>query len=100
MYVLSRSSLPSEPDCHLDYGGPDAWGIIRTSWREKPEDWDNTPYVWGDADSGHGVDAYIVDTGIRITHDDFEGQINSQHWISYIKRHMLHILQTDFSKFL
>ena len=71
---IDRGSLPNEPDCHLDYGGEDAWGIIRTSWREKPSDWENTPYVWGDKDSGEGVDTYIVDTGIRISHEDYEGR--------------------------
>ena len=30
--------------------------------------------MYGDQDDGHDVDAYIIDTGIRVSHSDFEGR--------------------------
>jgi subtilisin family serine protease len=45
------------------------WGIDRIDQRNLPRD--NT-YNWNT--SGQGVDAYVIDTGIRITHTDFSGR--------------------------
>jgi subtilisin family serine protease len=36
----------------------------------------NDAYIWDDAAAGQDVDIYIVDTGIRISHRDFQGRAN------------------------
>jgi len=52
-----------------DQSNPPAWGIDRIDERELPLD--NT-YHW-DFD-GSGVNIYVIDTGIRTTHNDFNGR--------------------------
>jgi len=47
------------------------WGIDRIDQRNLPMDNGYAPINNRD---GSGVTAYIIDTGIRITHDDFEGE--------------------------
>ena len=64
----------NNPHCHYDYPGIQGWGVIRTSHRDLPEDYETAPYIWGDGDDGEGVDVYIVDSGIRLNHTDFEGK--------------------------
>lgn len=48
------------------------WGLDRIDQRDLPL---NSTYTYNT--SGVGVDAYIVDTGIRITHNEFSGRIAS-----------------------
>jgi len=48
------------------------WGIDRVDQRTLPLD---ASYTWGT--SGSGVHVYIIDTGIRSTHRDFEGRVVS-----------------------
>ena len=38
-------------------------------------------YVWDDSHAGEGVDVYVVDTGIRLTHQDFGGRAIFGAWI-------------------
>ena len=64
----------NNPHCHYDYPGIQGWGVIRTSHRDLPEDYETAPYIWGDGDDGEGVDAYILDSGIRLNHTDFGGK--------------------------
>jgi len=45
------------------------WGLDRIDQRYRPTD---QKYAYGS--SGSGVDVYVIDTGIRITHDDFGGR--------------------------
>lgn len=48
------------------------WGLDRVDQRDLPL---NKTYVYDQ--TGAGVNAYIIDTGIRITHRDFEGRAQS-----------------------
>jgi serine protease len=45
------------------------WGIDRIDQRDRPL---NQTYSW--TDDGTGVTAYVVDTGVRVTHGDFAGR--------------------------
>ena len=46
----------------------DTWGLDRIDQRDLPLDSTYSPYS-----RGSGVTAYIIDTGIRITHEEFDG---------------------------
>lgn len=46
------------------------WGIARLS---KKEDFSNSNYEF-DNDGGEGVTAYVIDTGIKVNHEEFEGR--------------------------
>eukprot|EP00040_Diaphanoeca_grandis_P038251 m.256130 g.256130 ORF g.256130 m.256130 type:complete len:432 (-) comp34089_c0_seq1:256-1551(-) len=47
------------------------WGLVRTAERDLRID---GIYNYDDQDIGAGVDAYIIDTGIMISHVEFEGR--------------------------
>ncbi|MCX5560881.1 S8 family peptidase [Streptomyces sp. NBC_00038] len=49
---------------------PPSWGLDRIDQRGLPL---NKSYTWPDS-AGKGVTAYVIDTGIRITHKDFGGR--------------------------
>ncbi len=49
---------------------PPSWGLDRVDQRNLPL---NASYTW-DFD-GTGVNAYVIDTGIRLTHQDFGGRV-------------------------
>lgn len=49
-----------------------AWGLDRIDQRAVPL---NNTYRW--ATNGTGVTAYVIDTGIRVTHTDFGGRASS-----------------------
>lgn len=46
------------------------WGLSRVSHRELSP---STDYLF-DNDSGKGVTAYVIDTGIKVEHEEFEGR--------------------------
>lgn len=46
------------------------WGLARMS---KREDFSNSNYEF-DNDGGEGVTAYVIDTGIKVSHEEFEGR--------------------------
>jgi serine protease len=48
------------------------WGIDRIDQRDRPLD---QTYGW--TDDGTGVTAYVVDTGVRVTHGDFGGRASA-----------------------
>lgn len=47
------------------------WGLSRLSQRERPSIFGEYLYP---KSAGSGIDVYIVDTGINITHEEFEGR--------------------------
>lgn len=51
------------------------WGLDRIDQRELPLDGN---YVYTSV--GTGVDAYIIDTGIRYTHEEFQGRVNTNYY--------------------
>jgi cerevisin len=59
-------------DCEPQDTGSRLWGLSRTSARALP-DFSTAQYFVDDND-GNGVNVYILDTGIRITHNDFGGR--------------------------
>ncbi len=50
--------------------GPPSWGLDRVDQRALPL---NQSYTYPDK-AGEGVTAYVIDTGVRITHQDFGGR--------------------------
>ena len=64
-----------EPDQAVElFGGgtepaPPSWGLDRVDQRALPL---SASYTW--STSGAGVSVYIIDTGIRTTHQDFGGR--------------------------
>jgi subtilisin family serine protease len=57
---------------HIDgtQPSPPSWGLDRIDQRNLPL---NNSYTYPDS-AGEGVTAYIIDTGVRITHSDFGGR--------------------------
>ncbi|WP_406725686.1 S8 family peptidase [Streptomyces sp. GD-15H] len=49
---------------------PSSWGLDRIDQRNLPL---NNSYTYPDS-AGQGVTAYVIDTGVRITHNDFGGR--------------------------
>jgi subtilisin family serine protease len=55
------------------------WGIVRTTSQECP----STSYYNYDANCiGYGVDVYVIDTGIEVSHSDFNGR--AQWGVDYV----------------
>ncbi|MYR71854.1 MULTISPECIES: S8 family peptidase [unclassified Streptomyces] len=52
---------------------PPSWGLDRIDQTETAGD---DAYTYPDA-AGEGVTAYVIDTGVRVTHEDFEGRATS-----------------------
>ena len=52
---------------------PPSWGLHRVDQRDLPLD---TTYNYVDS-AGSGVDIYVIDTGIRFSHNDFGGRATS-----------------------
>lgn len=49
---------------------PPSWGIDRVDQEQLPL---NNLYKWTDGNDGEGVNVYVVDTGILLTHEDWNG---------------------------
>ncbi|MFI8437506.1 S8 family serine peptidase [Streptomyces sp. NPDC079020] len=60
---------------HIDatQDNPPSWGLDRIDQTETAGD---DAYNYPDA-AGEGVTAYVIDTGVRVTHSDFEGRATS-----------------------
>ncbi len=52
---------------------PPSWGLDRIDQRNRPV---NRAYTYPDS-AGQGVTAYIIDTGVRISHSDFGGRASN-----------------------
>ncbi|MDI3097724.1 S8 family serine peptidase [Streptomyces sp. AN-3] len=52
---------------------PPSWGLDRIDQRNRPLD---SSYTYP-AGAGQGVTAYVIDTGVRITHSDFGGRASN-----------------------
>jgi subtilisin family serine protease len=51
------------------------WGLASPGWGLE---WiSNTPGAYMNARTGQGVDIYVIDDGIRVTHTEFEGRIRT-----------------------
>jgi len=62
-----RLSKPRKADCDMQIGA--TWGITRTADVTNDK---NSFYAYGS--DGAGVTAYVLDTGIRCSHDEFRGR--------------------------
>jgi subtilisin family serine protease len=51
-----------------------SWGLARTSHKSNMPNGLNEDYYYSSTTAGRGVTAYVIDTGIRITHTDFGGR--------------------------
>jgi len=67
--VYATHEEPQEPNaCNTQNGA--TWGIARTSSQEEQFG----EYSYPDSNDGSGVTAYVIDTGLRITHREFSGR--------------------------
>ncbi|KAL3248613.1 hypothetical protein ABHI18_011967 [Aspergillus niger] len=55
---------------NVEQPNPPSWGLSRISHRG-PHNSGNNKYTYDENESGQGVTAYVVDTGIKIDHNDF-----------------------------
>ena len=49
------------------------WGLSRVAVEQRPTDWASASYSFS-SDEGSGVRVYVLDTSIRLTHEDFGGR--------------------------
>jgi len=69
VYLFGR-----QQGCDTTQSNVRAWGICRIShWGTINSGALNT-YKWDSAEAGSGVDVYVIDTGIKTTHQEFEGR--------------------------
>ncbi|KAF0272264.1 hypothetical protein FOG51_02743 [Hanseniaspora uvarum] len=68
---VEKDSMVFTQDFLVENGAP--WGLARISHRDKLSLGSFNKYLY-DSEGGEGVTAYVVDTGINIEHDNFDGR--------------------------
>lgn len=68
---VEKDSMVFTQDFQVENGAP--WGLARISHRDKLSLGSFNKYLY-DSEGGEGVTAYVVDTGINIEHENFEGR--------------------------
>jgi subtilisin family serine protease len=66
-----------QDECDTTQTNVRAWGICRTSyWGKVPQQGGDvlTTFKWHSGFAGNGVEVYVIDTGIRTTHREFDGR--------------------------
>jgi oryzin len=70
VYLYGRQ----QAECDTTQNNVRSWGICRVShWGSITSGALNT-YKWDSYEAGSGVDVYVIDTGIKTTHQDFDGR--------------------------
>lgn len=69
--VAEKPSHPTSEPIDVEYGAP--WGLARISHRHKLKFSTFNVYPFEDP-AGLGVDAYVIDTGVNIEHEELEGR--------------------------
>ena len=67
--IYSVDALPSNPEPLTSSG----WGLDRIDQENPTLTGQAMSYSW--VNSGLGVDVYVIDSGVRLTHQDFTGRI-------------------------
>lgn len=68
---VEKDSMVFTQDFQVENGAP--WGLARISHRDKLSLGSFNKYLY-DSEGGEGVTAYVVDTGVNIEHENFEGR--------------------------
>lgn len=68
---IEKDSMVFTQDFEVENGAP--WGLARISHRDKLSLGSFNKYLY-DSEGGEGVTAYVVDTGINVDHENFEGR--------------------------
>ncbi|PLW49117.1 hypothetical protein PCASD_02995 [Puccinia coronata f. sp. avenae] len=69
--VAENVAQPASEQIDVEYGAP--WGLARISHRHKLKFSTFNVYPFEDP-AGLGVDAYVIDTGVNIEHEELEGR--------------------------
>ncbi|KAG0674121.1 serine protease [Pichia californica] len=69
--VIEADSIVKAIDAKTQEGAP--WGLSRISHRKTLGLGDYNKYLY-DTDAGKGVTAYVIDTGVNVAHEQFEGR--------------------------
>jgi len=64
----------TEQTCDSAQSNVRSWGICRVSHYGAITTGALNTFRWNSGQSGTGVDVYVIDTGIRLTHQEFEGR--------------------------
>ncbi|GMM37267.1 hypothetical protein DASC09_045920 [Saccharomycopsis crataegensis] len=71
-YIEQDTFITAQNEFITQYEAP--WGLERISQRDKVPYQPSGPFVFADY-AGEGVNIYVVDTGIQISHKDFNGRV-------------------------